>query len=94
MLSFRAVLVLNFVLANYRKWLPLKKKKLFNFFLFLVSLGQVYFVLVLTSTNHKARNRYPGYGSDWRISVHVYVYSTTNLVAREPREYCVGRAWL
>ena len=24
MLSFRAVLVLNFVLANYRKWLPLK----------------------------------------------------------------------
>ena len=27
MLSFRAVLVLNFVLANYRKWLPLKKKK-------------------------------------------------------------------
>ena len=83
MLSFHAVLVLNFVSANYR-----------NFFLFLVSLGQVYFVLVLTSTNHKARDRCPGYGSDWRISVYVYVYSTTNLVAREPREYCVGRAWL
>ena len=92
MLSFRAVLVLNFVLANYRKWL--RKQELFNFFLFLVSLGRVYFVLVLTSTNHKARNRYPGYGSDWRISVYVYVYSTTNLVAREPREYCAGRAWL
>ena len=90
MLSFRAVLVLNFVLANYRK----KTKKLFNFFLFLVCLGQVYFVLVLTSTNHKARNRYPGFGSDWRISFYVYVYSTTNLVASEPREYCVGRAWL
>ena len=58
MVSFHAVLVLNFVSANYC-----------NFFLFLVSLGQVYFVLVLTSTNHKARNRYPGYGSDWRISV-------------------------
>ena len=71
-----------------------KKKKWFNFFLFLVPLGQVYFVLVLTSTNHKARNRYPGYGSDWRISVYVYVYSITNLVASEPREYCVGRAWL
>ena len=67
-----------------------KKKKLVNFFLFLVSLGQVDFVLVLTSTNHKARNRYPGYGSDWRISVYVYVYSSTNLVASEPREYCVA----
>ena len=50
-------LLLNFVSADYRKWLP--SKKLFNFYLFPVSLGQVCFVLVLTSTNHKARYRYP-----------------------------------
>ena len=35
----------------------MKKKK--NFYLFPVSLGQVHVVLILTSTNHKARNRYP-----------------------------------
>ena len=34
-------------------------KKLFKFDLFLVSLGHVYFVFVLTLNNHKARNRYP-----------------------------------
>ena len=37
--------------ADYHKWLP--SKKFFNFYLFPVSLGQVYFILVLTSTNHK-----------------------------------------
>ena len=50
-------LLLNFVSIDYRKWLS--PKKLFNFYLFLVSLGQVYFVFVLTLNNHRARNRYP-----------------------------------
>ena len=36
-----------------------KKKKLFNFYLFPVSLGQVCPVLDLTSTNRQARNHYP-----------------------------------
>ena len=42
------------------------RKKMVNFYLFLVYLRQVYIVLVLTSTNQKARNRYPasGYGPD------------------------------
>ena len=43
-----------------------EKKKKVNFYLFPVYLRQVYIVLVLTSTNQKARNRYPanGYGPD------------------------------
>ena len=53
MLSFLAV----FVSTDYLKWLP--SKKLFNFHLFPVSLGQVNFVLALTLNNHKAQNRYP-----------------------------------
>lgn len=56
MLSFRAVfisgLLLNFVAADCHKWLP--SEKLFNFYSFPVSLGQVNFVLCLTSTNHHA----------------------------------------
>ena len=56
-LSLLSVYLLNFVSIDYRKWLP--SKKLFKFYLFLVSLGQVYFVFVLTLNNHKARNRYP-----------------------------------
>ena len=36
-----------------------EKKKMVNFYLFPVYLRQVYIVLVLTSTNQKARNRYP-----------------------------------
>ena len=39
MLSFRAVFSIEFFLADYRKWLP--SKKLTNFYLFPVSLGQV-----------------------------------------------------
>ena len=35
------------------------KYSMFNFYSFPVSLGQSYFVLVLISTNHNARNRYP-----------------------------------
>ena len=36
-----------------------KKKKKISFFLFPLPLGQICFVLVLISPNHKARNRYP-----------------------------------
>ena len=35
------------------------KKKKISFFLFPAPLGQICFVLVLISPNHKARNRYP-----------------------------------
>ena len=35
------------------------KKETSSFFLCPVPLGQICFVLVLISTNHKARNRYP-----------------------------------
>ena len=34
-------------------------KNLFNFYSFPVALGQIYFVLVLMSTNHKAGYLYP-----------------------------------
>ena len=58
MLFFRAVcLLLYFASADYRKWMSWKK--MVNFYLFPVYLRQVYIVLVLTSTNQKARNRYP-----------------------------------
>ena len=40
-------------------WPPQKKKKKISFFLFPLPLGQICFVLVLISPNHKARNRYP-----------------------------------
>ena len=60
MLFCRAVfisgLLLNFVAADCHKWVP--SEKLFNFYSFPVSLSKVYFVLVLTSTNDNARNRY------------------------------------
>ena len=36
-----------------------QKKKKISFFLFPLPLGQICFVLVLISPNHKARNRYP-----------------------------------
>ena len=42
--------------ADCRKWLPSKKLLLL---LLQVSLDQVYYVLVLTSTNHKARKWHP-----------------------------------
>ena len=51
-------LLLYFASADYRKWMPWEKKMV-NFYLFPVYLRQVYIVLVLTSTNQKARNRYP-----------------------------------
>ena len=65
MLFYRQCLLLYFASADYRKWMPWEKKMV-NFYLFPVYLRQVYIVLVLTSTNQKARNRYPanGYGPD------------------------------
>ena len=50
-------LLLNFVSADCRKWLP--SKHLSNFYYFQYLFRQVCFVLVLTTPNHKARNRYP-----------------------------------
>ena len=58
MLTFRAVFSIEFCFGQLPQ-MTVSKKKLFNFFLFPVSLGQVYFVLVLASINHKPRNRYP-----------------------------------
>ena len=59
MLSYVQSLLANFVSAYYRitTWPP--QKKIITFFSFPVPLGQICFVLVLISPNHKARNRYP-----------------------------------
>ena len=59
MVSYVQSLSANFVSAYYRitTWSPQKKK--IRFFLLPVPLGQIRFVLVLISPNHKARNRYP-----------------------------------
>ena len=65
MVSYVQSLLANFVSAFYRitRWPPQKKKKKkkkkISFFLFPAPLGQICFVLVLISPNHKARNRYP-----------------------------------
>ena len=58
MVSYVQSLLANFVSAYYRitTWPPQKK---ISFFLFPAPLGQICFVLVLISPNHKARNRYP-----------------------------------
>ena len=57
MLSFRVVFSIELSFGLFPQMAAIKK--MFNFYLFPVSLGQVYFVLVLTSTNHRARNRHP-----------------------------------
>ena len=59
MVSYVHSLLANFVSAYYRitTWPP--QKKIITFFSFPVPLGQICFVLVLISPNHKARNRYP-----------------------------------
>ena len=61
MVSYVQSLLANFVSAYHRitTWPPQKKKKKISFFLFPAPLGQICFVLVLISPNHKARNRYP-----------------------------------
>ena len=60
MLSFRAVISYYLIL-----FLPIAAlqvaaiKNLFHFYSSPVALGQIYFVLVLISTNHNARYLYP-----------------------------------
>lgn len=56
--SFRAVLITEFRFGLLPQVAAIKKK-LLNFYLFPVSVGQVCSVLVLTSTNRQARNQYP-----------------------------------
>lgn len=59
MISYVQSLLANFVSAYYHiTTRPPPKKKKLNFLL-PVPLGQICFVLVLNSPNHKARNRYP-----------------------------------
>ena len=63
MLFFRAVFITVFCFGRLPQMDVMKK--MVNFYLFPVYLRD-YIVLVLTSTNQKARNRYPanGYGPD------------------------------
>ena len=66
MLFYRAVFITVFCFGRLPQMDAMRKKKMVNLYLFPVYLRQVYIVLVLTSTNQKARNRYPanGYGPD------------------------------
>ena len=63
MVPYVQSLLANFVSAYYLTTASQngrhKKKKKLAFFLFPLPLGQICFVLVLISPNHKARNRYP-----------------------------------
>ena len=61
MVSYVQSLLANFVSAYYLTTALQhgRHKKKISFFLFPAPLGQICFVLVLISPNHKARNRYP-----------------------------------
>lgn len=59
MLSFCAVFICEFCFGRLLHYKMAAIKKVLNFYSFPVTLGQIYFVLVLTSTNHNARNWYP-----------------------------------
>ena len=66
MLSFRAVI--SYYLILFRSIAALQVaaiKNLFHFYSSPVALGQNYFVLVLISTNHIARNLYPEMDISW-----------------------------
>ena len=66
MLSFRAVI--SYYLILFRSIAALQVaaiKNLFHFYSSPVALGQNYFVLVLISTNHNARNLYPEMDISW-----------------------------
>ena len=66
MLSFRAVLITEFCFDRLPQVAVMKK---------IISLGQVYFVLVFTSTNHKARNRYPEMIMAWNVKWGETIFS-------------------
>ena len=57
LLSFHAVFITEFCFSRLPQMAVIKR--ISNLYWFPVFFGQVYFVLVLTSTNHNARNRYP-----------------------------------
>ena len=57
LLSFHAVVITEFCFGRMPQMAVIKK--ISSLYSFPVFFGQVYFVLVLTSTNHNARNRYP-----------------------------------
>ena len=66
MLSFRVVI--SYYLILFRSIAALQVaaiKNLFHFYSSPVALGQNYFVLVLISTNHNARNLYPEMDISW-----------------------------
>lgn len=81
MLSYVQSLLANFVSAYYRitTWPP--QKKTIIFFSFPVPLGQICFVLVLISPNHKARNRYP------EMDMARTVRSSRNYVGHLPAQH-------
>ena len=66
LLSFLVVFITEFISADCRKWLP--SKKLFNFYS-----RPSFFVLVLTSTNNKARHRYQEVGIAGTVERSVFV---------------------
>ena len=71
------------LLLNFSRLLqmPAIQKLVYSmFYSFPVSLGQVYFVLVLTSTNHKARNRYPEMvmARTFNADAHLQIYWSVN----------------
>ena len=80
---FLCCLSMQCLLLNFRRLpqMPAIKKIVYSmFYSFPVSLGQVYFVLVLTSTNHKARNRYPEMVMAQTVNAdaHLQIYWSVN----------------
>ena len=73
MLSFRAVLITEFCFDRLPQVAVMKK--IVQLYFFPISLGQVYFVLVFTSTNHKARNRYPEMVMAWNVKWSETIFS-------------------
>ena len=57
-----------------------RHKKKISFFLFPAPLGQICFVLVLISPNHKARNRYPEMVMALLTKISTYEKGMTELV--------------
>ena len=76
MLYIRAVISYYLILLRPRAALQLAAiKNLFHFYSSLVALGQIYFVLVLISTNHNARYLYPEMDISWTVYFLIYTMS-------------------